>query len=88
MDHGPGGSYTREFRRRLRDTCCWGVAPGTREYLACETGLVELRVAGQLFRLRPGDVVVFRGDQQHSYRNAGDVDAVAYAVVAIAPTPG
>jgi len=62
--------------------------PGTREYLACERGVVEVAVSGQIWKLEPGDVVVFRGDQKHSYRNAGDVDAVAYSVVAIAPAPG
>jgi hypothetical protein len=30
-------------------------------------------------------VVVFRGDQRHSYRNPGRVAAVAYSVVAFAP---
>ncbi len=55
--------------------------PGTREYLACERGEVELTVAGEIVRLRPGEVVVFRGDQRHGYGNAGDVEAVAYSAV-------
>ena len=59
--------------------------PGTREYLTCETGRVELAAAGQRWVLEPGDVVVFRGDQKHGYRNPGRAQAVAYSVVALAP---
>jgi transcriptional regulator with XRE-family HTH domain len=60
--------------------------PGTREYLTCERGAIQLAVAGATFALDPGDVVVFRGDQKHGYRNPGAAPAVAYSVVAFAPT--
>ncbi|MCA9621066.1 MAG: helix-turn-helix transcriptional regulator [Myxococcales bacterium] len=59
--------------------------PGTREYLTCESGTVELAAAGSSWTLSPGDVVVFRGDQKHGYRNPGRSRAVAYSVVALAP---
>jgi transcriptional regulator with XRE-family HTH domain len=59
--------------------------PGTREYLTCEAGQIELAVAGEQWTLGPGDVVVFRGDQRHSYRNAGARTAVGYSVVLLAP---
>ncbi len=59
--------------------------PGTREYLTCEIGVIELSESGQVWRLEPGDVVVFRGDQKHGYRNPGRVRTVAYSVVALAP---
>ena len=59
--------------------------PGTREYLTCELGVIELSESGQVWRLEPGDVVVFRGDQKHGYRNPGRVRTVAYSVVALAP---
>jgi transcriptional regulator with XRE-family HTH domain len=59
--------------------------PGTREYLTCESGQIELAVAGERWTLRPGDVVVFRGDQRHSYRNPGSHGAVGYSVVLLAP---
>lgn len=59
--------------------------PGTREYLTCESGAVQLSVAGSVWDLTAGDVVVFRGDQKHGYRNSGDRTAVAYSVVALAP---
>jgi XRE family transcriptional regulator, regulator of sulfur utilization len=59
--------------------------PGTREYLTCEAGEIILAVAGEQSRLGPGDVVVFRGDQRHSYRNPGTRPAVGYSVVLLAP---
>jgi transcriptional regulator with XRE-family HTH domain len=58
---------------------------GTREYLTCEAGHIELSAAGERFELSPGDVVVFRGDEKHGYRNLGDTLAVAYSVIAFAP---
>ena len=59
--------------------------PGTREYLTCESGSVELSVGGETWTLTPGDVVVFRGDQKHGYRNLGSAVAVTYSVVSLAP---
>jgi transcriptional regulator with XRE-family HTH domain len=58
---------------------------GTREYLTCERGQIELSAGGASFALEPGDVVVFRGDQRHGYRNLGGTTAVAYSVIAFAP---
>ena len=62
--------------------------PGTREYLTCEQGSIELSESGQVWRLAPGDVVVFRGDQKHGYRNPGRSEAIAYSVIALAPPAG
>jgi transcriptional regulator with XRE-family HTH domain len=59
--------------------------PGTREYLTCESGQILLAVAGEQTSVSPGDVVVFRGDQRHSYRNPGTKTAVGYSVVLLAP---
>jgi quercetin dioxygenase-like cupin family protein len=59
--------------------------PGTREYLTCEQGSIELAVRGRSFVLQPGDVVVFAGDQRHGYRNVGRVLAIAHSVVTFAP---
>jgi transcriptional regulator with XRE-family HTH domain len=61
--------------------------PGTREYLTCEIGVLELAVAGAKYRLGPGDVVVFRGDQNHGYKNPGRSVAVAFSAVVLAPGP-
>ncbi|MEO7094904.1 MAG: XRE family transcriptional regulator [Polyangiales bacterium] len=60
---------------------------GTREYLTCETGELLLIASGERWVLQPGDVVVFRGDQPHSYHNEGSRTAIGYSVVAIAPSP-
>lgn len=59
--------------------------PGTREYLTCEVGVIELVASGEAFRVAPGDVVVFRGDQRHSYTNPGREPAVGYSVVMLEP---
>ena len=61
--------------------------PGTREYLICEEGRIELTAAGESFSVAAGDVVAFRGDQKHSYANRGRVRAVGYSVVVIAKAP-
>ena len=42
---------------------------GTREYLTCERGKVELIAGGEHHLLNEGDMLVFRGDQRHSYLN-------------------
>jgi len=62
--------------------------PGTREYLTCERGTVELAVAGERYTLGEGDVVSFRGDQRHAYHNPGAATTVAYAAIAFAPVSG
>jgi transcriptional regulator with XRE-family HTH domain len=59
--------------------------PGTREYLTCESGAIDLVVGGETFRLGPGDVVSFRADQRHSYSNPQPNRAVGYSVVLLAP---
>ncbi len=63
--------------------------PGTREYLSCERGRVELALAGERWRLDPGDALVFRGDQRHTYRNPDTRrPAIAISVVCFAgPAP-
>lgn len=59
--------------------------PGTREYLSCESGRVELVASGERWELGPGDALVFRGDQRHSYRNLdARRPAVAISVVCFA----
>jgi XRE family transcriptional regulator, regulator of sulfur utilization len=57
---------------------------GTREYLTCEAGEIVLVASGESYRLEPGDVVAFRGDQRHSYENVGAKTAIAYSVVILA----
>ena len=59
--------------------------PGTREYLTCERGELQLSAAAEQWRLHSGELVVFRGDQRHSYKNVGSGVAIAYSIVAFAP---
>ncbi len=61
---------------------------GTREYLTCESGHLELAASGEVWKLAPGDMLVFRGDQRHTYRNPGRRTAVGVSVVAFAPVTG
>ena len=59
--------------------------PGTREYLTCERGRIELIVSGEHWMLERGDMLVFRGDQRHSYFNPDSrSSAVAISVVCFA----
>ena len=60
--------------------------PGTREYLTCESGRLELVASGERWPLGPGDALVFRADQRHTYRNLDPrKSAVAVTVVCFAP---
>ncbi len=61
--------------------------PGTREYLTCEKGALELTASGERYVLSVGDVVVFRGDQKHGYANVGATLAVGYSMVVLRPVP-
>ncbi len=59
--------------------------PGTREYLYCAQGEVDLRVGGQKFLVKAGDVCAFQGDLPHSYGNPSSVLALCTGVVVLAP---
>jgi transcriptional regulator with XRE-family HTH domain len=59
--------------------------PGTREYLTCESGEIELVASGERWRVAEGDVVVFRGDQRHSYGNPTRRPVIGYSVVMLEP---
>jgi transcriptional regulator with XRE-family HTH domain len=59
---------------------------GTREYLCCEQGRLELFASGERWELEAGDVLVFRGDQRHGYRNPDNRHvSVSISVVCFAP---
>jgi len=58
--------------------------PGTREYLTCLSGLLEVGVQGESYSLSAGDVLAFPGDRPHSYRNPGGTRSVALSVVVLA----
>lgn len=46
-------------------------APGTREIVVVLSGLLHLRVAGEVYALGPGDSISFRADEAHVYENPG-----------------
>ncbi len=59
--------------------------PNTKEYLMCVSGTVEVRVAGEHYKIGPGDVFAFPGDQPHSYHSTGKSKADCFSVVVLAP---
>jgi len=60
---------------------------GSRKYLVCERGELVVSVAGDQHEVTEGDVLVFRGDQRHSYVNSGPSTSVALGIVTLAPVP-
>ena len=63
-------------------------ARGTQKYIVCESGPITVGVAGESIVMALGDVVVFRGDQRHSYENRESTPAVCFGLVTAAPIPG
>ena len=63
-------------------------APATRELTWVESGELTLTVAGQQYRLGPGECVRFPGDLHHSYANEGRGRAVLTMVVVVPPAAG
>jgi hypothetical protein len=43
-------------------------------------------VGGEVYSLAQGDVVMFRGDQRHAYKNPQNREVIAYSVIAFAPS--
>ena len=81
----PGMSVERfEFPAGTRLTAAGG-APGTRQYVMCEAGELELRTSDEVWRLHRGDLISLQGEQSHVFANRGRGKAVAYSVVALAP---
>ena len=54
---------------------------GTMEYFACVQGRCEIQVVGKTFLVTKGDVLVFSGDERHSYLNVGSTQAIAISVL-------
>jgi XRE family transcriptional regulator, regulator of sulfur utilization len=55
--------------------------PQTFEYLTCEVGEVTLEVNGEQHVLLSGDLLAFRADDAHVYRNTTRVACTAFAIV-------
>lgn len=54
---------------------------GAREYLAVLKGEVHMAVEGEQWHLKEGDVLVFRGDQRHGYKNPLRSRSLAVSVI-------
>jgi len=50
------------------------------EFVFCLDGLVEYRVAGQVYRLEPGDSLMFQARQPHCWCNVGPAPATLLLV--------
>jgi quercetin dioxygenase-like cupin family protein len=54
--------------------------PGSREYVAVESGRLTIAVDGQVSVLEAGDSVYFPGDRRHAFTNSTDAECVYYLV--------
>lgn len=57
---------------------------GAREYLACESGDLDLVLGEDVFRVATGDVAALTADQPRDYENRGRRAAVAYRILVTA----
>jgi transcriptional regulator with XRE-family HTH domain len=55
--------------------------PGSREYVAVESGRLTLTVDGRASTLEAGDSVYFPGDCRHAFANREDAECVYYLVM-------
>jgi len=54
---------------------------GTKEYFCCIEGDAKIFVAGDPFEVHAGDVLIFPGDNRHSYHNNGRKKVLGLSVV-------
>ncbi|MFC5006135.1 helix-turn-helix domain-containing protein [Dactylosporangium cerinum] len=59
--------------------------PGSREYVAVESGRLTLTIDGQAAILEAGDSVYFPGNCRHAFANSGDVECAYYLVMDLGP---
>jgi transcriptional regulator with XRE-family HTH domain len=59
--------------------------PGSREFIACEAGELDLQLSGEALHLGAGDVASVEADQPRDYANRGRKVAVAYRLLAASP---
>ena len=63
-------------------------APGSREYVAVESGELELTLDGTPYRLAAGDAVYYAGDCRHRFRNPLARSCCYYLAMDVARGPG
>ncbi|MEU8251078.1 XRE family transcriptional regulator [Nonomuraea sp. NPDC048916] len=59
-------------------------APGSREYVAVETGRLTVTLDGVSHTLDTGDALYYAGDRTHAFANPGDVECVYYTAMHVA----
>lgn len=62
-------------------------APGSREYIAVESGELTVTVGGVPHHLKAGDSLYYAGDQAHAFTNDGPAECVYYTVMHVAGPP-
>jgi len=58
-------------------------APGSREYVAVESGALLLTIDGQPHKLRAGDSIYYDGDCMHAFANPGRTSCVYYLAMEV-----
>lgn len=61
---------------------------GSREYLAVESGELELTIAGTDYVLKAGDAIYYAGDCLHGFRNCGRTPVTYYLAMDVTPRGG
>jgi len=59
-------------------------AAGSREYVAVESGVLQLTLDGTIYVLQAGDAIYYPGDCLHGFRNTGDVPCAYYLAMELA----
>jgi XRE family transcriptional regulator, regulator of sulfur utilization len=60
-------------------------APGSREYLAMESGTLLLTIDGVQYKLGAGDSIYYAGDCVHSFKNPAKVPCIYYMAMDVTP---
>ena len=82
--HSISGPYGRYLLAGARATVVPGATSGRKpmqhpgeELVHVTGGVLEFTVTGQSYRVEAGNTLHFRGDQPHTWRNPGTIDATA-----------
>lgn len=62
--------------------------PGSREFVAVETGSLQLTIGATVVQLDAGDSVAYEADVQHAFLNPGETDCVYYLAVTVPARDG
>ncbi|MFI5915191.1 helix-turn-helix domain-containing protein [Dactylosporangium sp. NPDC051541] len=58
-------------------------APGSREYVAVESGALTVTLDGIEHHLGDGDALYYAGDCEHAFANPGDTECVYYTAMSV-----